>query len=173
MEEENRNEDGGGRIPILQLDSMWAWFYYLIFGVQLLVVSYYHAERELRTVTSDSPIETYVAILKSVSSQVPAIAAYSLIIVVTGEGLRMIAERYLARRFAEGKKRGIEEGKAAGRVEGIEEGKKRGVEEGVKQASVEYDERLARWLDANPAVKDAIESGEVNPPPFLNGDHPD
>ncbi len=193
MEEENRNEDSGGRIPILQLDSMWAWFYYLIFGVQLLVVSYYHAERELRTVTSDSPIETYVAILKSVSSQVPAIAAYSLIIVVTGEGLRMIAERYLARRFAEGKKRGIEEGRAEGieegRAEGIEEGKKRGVEEGraegieegraegieegVKQASVEYDERLARWLDANPAVKDAIESGEVNPPPFLNGDHPD
>lgn len=151
MEEENRNEDSGVRIPLLQLDSAWAWFYYLIFGVQLLVVSYYHAERELRIVVSDSPLETYIAILKGVSSQVPAIAAYSLVIAVTAEGLRMIAERYLARRFAEGKKQGIAEG--------------------VKQASAEYDERLARWLDANPAIKDAIESGEVNPPPFLNGDY--
>ena len=61
----------------------------------------------------------------------------------------MIAERYLARRFAEGKKQGIEEG--------------------VKQATVEYDEELARWLDANPAIKDAIESGEASPPPFRNG----
>lgn len=167
MEEENRNEDSGGRIPLLQLDSAWAWFYYLIFGVQLLVVSYHHAERELRIVVSDSPLETYIAILKGVSSQVPAIAAYSLVIAVTAEGLRMIAERYLARRFAEGKKQGIEEGRA----EGVVEGKKQGLAEGVKQASAEYDERLARWLDANPAIKDAIESGEVNPPPFLNGDH--
>ena len=89
----------------------------------------------------------------------------------------MIAERYLARRFAEGKKRGVEEGRAEGIEEGkkrgVEEGRAEGIEEGVKQASVEYDERLARWLDANPAVKDAIESGEVNPPPFLNGDRPD
>ena len=162
---------------MLQLDSAWAWFYYLIFGVQLLVVSYYHAERELRIVVSDSPLETYIAILKGVSSQVPAIAAYSLVIAVTAEGLRMIAERYLARRFAEGKKRGIEEGRAEGIVEGkkqgVVEGKKRGLAEGVKQASAEYDERLARWLDANPAIKDAIESGEVNPPPFLNGNYTD
>ena len=161
MEEENRNEDSGGRIPILQLDSPWAWFYYITFGIQLLIVSLYAAERELIIMVSDSPLETYVAILRSVSSHVPAIAAYSLAIAVTVEGLRMIAERYLARRFAEGKKRGREEG----RVEGIEEG--------VNQATAEYDEKLARWLDANPAIKDAIESGEASPPPFLNGNRPD
>lgn len=61
----------------------------------------------------------------------------------------MIAERYLARRFAEGKKQGQEEGKKQGRAESLEE--------------------LARWLDANPVIKKAIESGEANPPPFLNG----
>ena len=149
MEEENRNEDSGGRIPILQLDSPWAWFYYITFGIQLLTISYFIAERELIAVVSDSPSETYMAILKSVSSHVPAMAAYSLVIAVTMEGLRMIAERYLARRFAEGKR------------------------EGEKRASAEYDEKLARWLDANPAIKAAIESGEVSPPPFLNGNHRD
>ncbi len=147
MEEENRNEDSGGRIPILQLDSPWAWFYYITFGIQLLAVSYFTAARELATVVSDSPSETYMAILKSVSSHVPAIAAYSLGIAVTVEGLRMIAERYLARRFAEGKKEGREEGRS------------------------ESQERLARWLDANPAIKAAIESGEASPPPFLNGNY--
>ena len=65
----------------------------------------------------------------------------------------MIAERYLARRFAEGKKKGREEGK--------------------EEAIVESQERLARWLDANPAIKAAIESGEASPPPFLNGNHRD
>ena len=40
----------------------------------------------------------------------------------------MIAERYLARRFAEGKKRGIEEGRA----EGIEEGVKGGEGENTR-----------------------------------------
>ena len=165
LEEENRNEYGGGRIPILQLDSPWAWFYYITFGIQLLVVSYSVAARELMTVVSDSPSETYMAILKGVSSQVPAIAAYSLAIAGTAEGIRMIAERYLARRFAEGKREGREEGKKEGR----EEGEKAGMEAG----RAESDERLARWLDANPAVKAAIESGEASPPPFLNGNHRD
>ena len=149
MEEDNRNEDGGGRIPMLQLDSPWAWFYYVTFGIQLLVVSYFVAVRELATVVSDSPSETYMAILKGVSSQAPAMAAYSLVIAVTMEGLRMIAERYLARRFAEGKKEGREE------------------------VRVESQKSLARWLDANPAIKAAIESGEASPPPFLNGNHRD
>ena len=149
MEEENRNEDSGGRVPILQLDSAWAWFYYVVFAIQLLVVTYYVAASELRIVVSDSPQATYMAILKSVSPHVPAMAAYSLVIAVTMEGLRMIAERYLARRFAEGKK------------------------EGMKQATSEYDEKLARWLDANPTVKAAIESGEASPPPFLNGSRRD
>lgn len=153
LEEENRNEDSGGRIPILQLDGPWAWFYYITFGIQLLTISYFAAARELTTLVSDSPSETYMAILKSVSSHVPAMAAYSLVIAVTMEGLRMIAERYLARRFAEGKREGEKEGK--------------------KRATAEYDERLARWLDANPAIKAAIESGEASPPPFLNGNYRD
>ena len=61
----------------------------------------------------------------------------------------MIAERYLARRFAEGKEEGKKQGREEGRAESLQE--------------------LARWLDANPVIKKAIESGDANPPPFLNG----
>ena len=61
-------------------------------------------------------------------------------------------------------------------MEGLEEGRVAGLEEGVEgvnRATAEYDEKLARWLDANPAIKDAIESGEASPPPFLNGNRRD
>lgn len=160
-EEPNTDRDSGGQPPLIRFDSPWAWFYYITFGIQVLTATYYAAESEIRTAVSNSPLETYTIIMKTVSSQVPAMAAYSLIIAAIVEGLRMIAERYLARRFAEGK----EEGKKQGRAEGLEEGRAESFQE------------LARWLDANPVIKKAIESavesGEANPPPFLNGNSRD
>ena len=156
-EELNTDRDSGGQPPLIRFDSPWAWFYYITFGIQVLVATYYAAESEIRTASSDSLLETYTATMKAISSQVPAMAAYSLIIAATVEGLRMIAERYLARRFAKGKEEGRAEGKEEGRAEGKEEGRAESFEE------------LTRWLDANPVIKKAIESGEANPPPFLNG----
>ena len=145
-EEPNADRDSGGQPPLIRFDSPWAWFYYITFGIQVLVATYFAAESEISAAVSNSPPEIYTLIMKAVSSQVPAMAAYSLIIAATAEGLRMIAERYLARRFAEGK----EEGKKQGRAESLQE--------------------LARWLDANPAIKEAIESGDADPPPFLDDD---
>ena len=152
-EEPNADRDSGGQPPLIRFDSPWAWFYYITFGIQVLVATYYAAESEISAAVSNSPPEIYTLIMKSVSSQVPAMAAYSLIIAATAEGLRMIAERYLARRFAEGKEEG--------RAEGKEEGKELGRAESLQE--------LARWLDANPAIKEAIESGDADPPPFLDG----
>ena len=149
MEEETRNEDSGGRMPLIRFDSPWAWFYYATFVIQLAAATYLAAIHELAMVVADSPFDTYAAILKSVSSQVAGMGAYSFAIAGIAEGLRMIAERYLAKRFAEGKKQGRAEGIAA------------------------YERRMAEWLDANPAIKEAVESGEASPPPFLNGNRSD
>ena len=52
-----------------------------------------------------------------VSVGVPGMAAYSLLIAVTVEVTRVIAERYLAKRFRQGKVEGIAMGKAEGRAE--------------------------------------------------------
>ena len=49
-----------------------------------------------------------------VSVGVPGMAAYSLLIAVTVEVIRMIAERYLAKRFKQGKQEGIAQGKQEG-----------------------------------------------------------
>ena len=109
-EEPSADRDSGGQPPLIRFDSPWAWFYYITFGIQVLAATYYAAENEIGISDSSSLLEAYTLIMKAVSSQVPAMAAYSLIIAAIVEGLRMIAERYLARRFAEGKKQGQERG---------------------------------------------------------------
>ena len=63
-------------------------------------------------------------------------AAYSLLIAVTVEVTRVIAERYLAKRFRQGKREGIAQGKR----EGIAQGKREGIAEGEERA-------IARMLD--------------------------
>lgn len=59
-------------------------------------------------------MDIYVATLLEVSIRIPAMAVYSLLTAVTVEVIRMIAERYLAKRFRQGKAAGKAEGKAEG-----------------------------------------------------------
>ena len=112
MKEDSSNEDDDGRLPALSLNSPWAWFYYSTFGVQIVVVTAYILRYQVVLVTHDTALETYISTLLGVSAGVSAMAAYSLLIAVTVEATRMIAERYLAKRFRQGKKEGIAEGKA-------------------------------------------------------------
>ena len=91
----------------LSLNSPWAWFYYSTFGVQLVGVTIYAILRHADAVPSATPFGIYAAILPEVSDGLPAVAAYSLLIAVTVEVIRMIAERYLAKRFKQGKDEGI------------------------------------------------------------------
>lgn len=102
------------RVPALSLNSPWAWFYYSTFGVQLVGVTIYAILRHADAVPSATPFGIYAAILPEVSDGLPAMAAYSLLIAVTVEVIRMIAERYLAKRFKQGKQEGKDEGIAIG-----------------------------------------------------------
>ena len=107
-----RQNDGdagdSGRVPALSLDSPWAWFYYSTFGVQAVVVTAY-ALRYRTAISYNSALDIYIATLLEVSIRIPAMAVYSLFIAVTVEVIRMIAERYLAKRFRQGKAVGIAE----------------------------------------------------------------
>ena len=112
MRQDNGEEDGGGRIPALSLDSPWAWFYYSTFAVQVVVVTAYTLLNQIAAATHNTALDIYITTLMEVSVGVPGMAAYSLLIAVTVEVTRMIAERYLAKRFRQGKKEGIAEGEA-------------------------------------------------------------
>jgi hypothetical protein len=93
-------------VPALSLDSPWAWFYYSTFAVQVAIVTAYMFREQAAVVTSNTALDTYISVLLEVSIGVPAMAAYSLLIAVTVEAIRMIAERYLAKRFRQGKREG-------------------------------------------------------------------
>ncbi|MYE55259.1 MAG: hypothetical protein F4X34_08715 [Chloroflexi bacterium] len=110
--QERIEEDGNGRVPALSLDSPWAWFYYSTFAAQVVLVTTYTLLNQFAAVLHSTALDIYIAMLMEVSAGVPGMAAYSLLIAVTVEVTRMIAERYLAKRFRQGKKEGIAEGEA-------------------------------------------------------------
>ena len=114
MRQENGEEYDGGSVPALSLDSPWAWFYYSTFAVQVVVVTAYMLRYGAAAVQQNTAtaLDVYIAALLEVSVRVPGMAAYSLLIGVTVEVTRMIAERYLAKRFRQGKKEGIAEGRS-------------------------------------------------------------
>ena len=124
MRQDNGDENSDGREPALSLDSPWAWFYYSTFAAQLVVVTAYVLRNGTAVAQQNAAtaLDMYIAALLEVSMRVPGMAAYSLLIAVTVEVTRMIAERYLAKRFRQGKKEGIAEGKAQGIAEGKAQG---------------------------------------------------
>lgn len=102
------------RVPIWGIPGPWTWSYYGLFGIQIAVVSCTVIWHEIKSVTRDSPYETYIAIYHNISPSVIAITAQTLVIILALEGLRMLAERYLKRRYTEGRAEGKAEGKAEG-----------------------------------------------------------
>ena len=145
MEEKSNGEDGGWRVPALSLDSPWAWFYYSTFAVQVVIVTANTLRHRIVADTSNTALDNYIAILAGVSAGVPAMAAYSLLLAVTVEATRMIAERYLAKRFRQGKQEGIVEG----RTEGIVEGRTEGIAEVLEMLDENTRKEVERKLRRN------------------------
>jgi len=112
--------------------------------------------REIYRNTDDTALDTVLAISLGVSPHVVTIAAETLVIVLILEGITMLAERYLKRRFeegkAEGKSEGIELGKEAGKAAGIELGRA-----AERARSRKYAARLRAWAESR---IEATEKGE-------------
>ncbi len=60
----------------------------------------------------------------------------------------MLAERYLRRRYREGREDGREEGLREGREEGLQEGREEGLREGRKEVAAAWSAWRQRMLDA-------------------------
>ena len=145
--QEQEGNDDTERVPALSLDSPWAWFYYSTFGVQLVGVTIYAVLRYVAAVPSATPFDIYAAILPEVSDGIPAMAAYSLLMAVTVEVIRMIAERYLAKRFKQGKQEGIAQGKQEGIAQGKQEGVAQGKQEGISEVLDMLDEETRKEVE--------------------------
>ena len=95
--------------------------------------------------------------------------AHSVVLV---EGIAMLAESFLKRRYQEGRQEGREEGRQEGREEGrqegVQEGREEGRQEGV-QEGIQVGQRNTqqRWEEWNRRRMDAEAKGEKfeEPPP--------
>ena len=132
------------RITIWGVPSAWTWFYYGVFGIQVIVLSAAVIWNETISVADDSLYQTYLAILHNISPGILTIAAQTITAIMAMEGVRVIAEAYLKKRFRDGKAEGMAEG-----------------------------EQMAHsaWTVWNEKRLDAEERGEPfdEPPPTLNG----
>ena len=145
LRQDNGDENGDGRVPALSLDSPWAWFYYSTFAAQVVVVTAYALLAQFALEKHDTALDIYIATLMEVSVGIPGMAAYSLLIAVTVEVTRMIAERYLAKRFRQGKQEGI----AEGRAEGIAIGEARAMEQVLDMLDEDTRKEVERKLRRN------------------------
>lgn len=93
-----------GRISIWSISEAWGVVYYILFSLQITVVICLISWQEIFHNTDDTPTETLIAIGQGTAPLVITIAAETLVILLTLEGTVMLAERYLKRRYEEGRK---------------------------------------------------------------------
>ncbi len=90
------------RSSIWSVSEKWTWAYFVFFALQLTLVTLFVTYQEIVTFNGDDRITTYLEIERRVSSTILTIAARSMVLMLILEVIRMIAEKYLRRRFAEG-----------------------------------------------------------------------
>ena len=151
------------RVSIWSIARYWGVVYYILFSVQIAGIIGLVGWREIFRNTDDTAVDTLIAISLGVSPHVVTVAAETLVIVLILEGITMLAERYLKRRFEEGKSEGIELGKEAG----IELGKEAGIElgkEAERARNRKYASRLRAWNEARiKAAEEGIPFDEPMP----------
>ena len=91
---------------------------------------------------------------------IPVIVAQTVIIV---EVMVMISERYLARRYRQGRTEGL----AEGRAEGLTEGRAEGQAEGRTEAMAEAQTRLDAWNRLRLEAQERSEVFNQPPPSFV------
>ena len=79
--------------------------------------------------SADTPLETALGI----GAGLAIALSVGVIYFSHAEVFRVIADRYLERRFNQGKEAGLEEGRKQGQEEGLEQGLEQGLERGQKQ----------------------------------------
>ena len=128
------------RISIWSIAGNWLTAFYILFSVEVTIIVALIAWREIVQRTDDTAIETAMAIGAGSAPNIFTAAAINIAILFQAEVTKMLAERYLRRRFEEGK----EEGREEGREEGLRRGRR-------------YAEKLQVWTNER---LEAAEKGE-------------
>ena len=109
--------------------------------------------------SADSPLETALGIGAGLAISL----SVGVIYFSHAEVFRVIADRYLERRFNQGKEVGQEEGRKQGREEGRQEGRAEGLQEGRKQGRQEAREEIRQ--ETLQHTRETLERAGVELPP--------
>ena len=96
-----------GRESIWSVPQTWRELYFILFFIQVVVCTGLVIWYEVFVNTGDNGYETFMAIGRGASPFVVVIAGQTVILV---EALFMLSERYLQRRYRQGKAEGLSEG---------------------------------------------------------------
>lgn len=150
-----------GRVSIWSISHNWGVIYYILFSAQTTIALSLVSWREIFVRDRDTPTETLIAIGQASAPLILTIAAETLVIILAMEGISMLAERYLKKRYEVGKEEGVE----IGRVKGREEGKVEGAKAERARAKARFDAWNKRRLEAESEGKPFDE-----PNPDFDGD---
>ena len=95
-----------GRVSIWSISQNWGVIYYILFSAQTTLALSLISWREIFVRDRDTATETLIAIGQASAPLILTIAAETLVIVLAMEGIAMLAERYLKKRYAVGKEEG-------------------------------------------------------------------
>ena len=122
------------REPIWTVPADWRETYFILFNVQIIIglglITWNEATSRR---ASDNFVDVLVAVCESMAPVIITIAAVTIALV---EALRMLSERYLRRRYRQGKEEGREEGLAEGQRR-MEEWARQLIEDGLLPPDVE------------------------------------
>ena len=91
------------RISIWSIAGNWLTAFYILFSIEVTIIVALVAWREIVQRTDDTAIETAMAIGTGSAPNIFTAAAINIAILFQAEVTKMLAERYLKRRFEEGK----------------------------------------------------------------------
>lgn len=93
-----------GRVSIWSISQNWGVIYYILFSAQTTIALCLISWQKIVTKPEGTPTETLIAIGQASAPLILTIAAETLVIVLAMEGIAMLAERYLKKRYEDGKK---------------------------------------------------------------------
>ena len=122
------------REPIWTVPADWRETYFILFNVQIIIGLGLITWNEVAgRRASDNFVDVLVAVCQSMAPVIITIAGVTIVMV---EALRMLSERYLRRRFRQGKEEGREEGLAEGQRR-MEEWARQLIEDGLLPPDIE------------------------------------
>lgn len=164
------------REPIWTIRSGWRASYLILFTIQSVIATALLIWYQVTQLTTDTLIETILAIIQGIAWIGVASATTSVTITEVINGIMVIGE-WMRERFVEPQKekqrqQGLEQGLQQGHKQGLQQGHKQGLQQGHKQGLQQgLQQERKRWTQWNQRRMEAEAKGETFIEPTPDSDN--